>query len=981
MPNDREKDDQPIQNEQSTRKEEDETSGRRRTGLRKSESKKNSDNEGTLLGRVFRKRKPAESPQSTVEMPPAPEAEIIAPVGAEDVLAKLSWRPRTSPPPPPPSEAKREPRREQTPRPRSPKSREKPHEPKEAPIKPETAPKRAPKKEPAKQIWESVRVPEDAAQVIDHGGVPTIVHKKTVIPPLFLTVPLSSSSKDTVLDEFRMAADKGARTVCVLMDLVIDSASLEAAIEEVQQFVGAVATVEPECRVILRASLQPQKDWEKTFKRAVIATKGESGPSISDDEYWNSAAEVVRHFVKGLAESSVGERIIGVHLDNAGWIQTNGSSYDASPAGKERFGLWLRHRYRDERVALQAAWYDGHVDFDTIAIPPPNKGDRGEEFVRIGRSGRRWVDYNLFLSDMTAERIAQLAFQVKSASGGKWLVGINYGSTFECSYPSSGQLSLGKLLRCPNIDYFTGPTSYTSREPGASAPFPGPIDSFALNGKLFIAEEDFRTPISGPSSGSFEPPLMKTPQALESAHWRGAGAALAHGSGCTWIDLHGEGWLHSEGIWQRAAKVRASMLSRYAAPTKPSDVAVLIDERSLAYLVDPRAFEVLVQNVRESVMRSGLSTSFYLMSDLAHRENFPEARLYVFLNAWDIRPEVRSAIKTRLQRDDKVLFWLYCAGLFEAGRDALERVREVTGIALKPQPFNSKPGTHLLNVRHPLCSALPAERMAGGGQLEPSYFALPEDGTTFGEYLQTGLPSFVIREFQKKNEGEEPWKSVFLGEPVVTPGLFRALGQLAGAHVWNFDDDVVHVKAPYVTIHCKGTGPRTITLPNNWAAYDVMNGEWATVEANSLRFNALDGATYVFYVGIREDIELRIQTVPDSALTLEAIPPRPEDTVHWDSIQFDVEIMKLDEWVEENWTEQHADDFLLKPSLIDVEEPEDDEAEEDRPMSSGKGRRRGTRRGRRPRGRGAEETSNARKERADIEFEDAGLGVMFRKKS
>src|SRR5689334_6833637 len=83
----------------------------------------------------------------------------------------------------------------------------------------------------------------------------------------------------------------------------------------------------------------------------------------------------------------------------------------------------------------------------------------------------------------------------KSASGGYFVIGVSYGYTFEWSHPASGHLSLGKLLRTPEIDFIAGPPSYRTREPGGAAPFPSPIDSCALNGKVYISEEDFKTAI------------------------------------------------------------------------------------------------------------------------------------------------------------------------------------------------------------------------------------------------------------------------------------------------------------------------------------------------------------------------------------------------------------------------------------------------------------------------------------------------------
>ena len=937
---------------------------KKRVSLRKSQS-------GTARRERGRKP-PREEKEASPEPPPFLEPPlIVAPEGAEDVLAHLSWRPRQERPPmeqEPEAPTRR--RREPAPRARE-EQPSRQWERKSEPPKEEKAP-------PAVSRRKQVRIPEKAAQVTTHDGLPSLVHKKQILPAVMFTASASDDRRrETVIDEARMATENGVTVICLVIELPVDSGQTQATLTKTVESVKAFSAECNGALFLLRTNFVAPKDWDRKYKRARY--KSGDQPSVCDDAFWGDAEAVLSEFVKGVRDSEVADHVIGVHLDRDGWFYSNGTTQDTSDAAKEGFGNWLRHRYRDDEVSLRAAWFDGRATFERAEIPSLN-GAAGDEFVRTGRRARPWVDYNLFLSDATVDRIARLANVAKTASDGWWVVGTAYGYTFEWSYPGSGHLSLGKLLRCPDVDLITGPPSYKGREPGGTAPFPGPIDSFALNGKLFVSDDDFKTPISGGHEADAHNPVMKTPQALESAHWRSAGAALAHRSGCSWMDTWGNGWLTSRGIWDRAKTVRTSFEQRYAATHGENDVAVFVDERSLAYLSDQRAFESLVQNVRESVLRSGLSASFYLLSDLAHRENFPEAKLYVFMNAWDIRPEVRSAIKTRLQRDNKVLFWLYCAGLFEAGRDALERVREVTGIALKPQPFHSRTGTTLLNLRNPVCTALPAQKVGEGGALEPSYFAIPEEATVLGEYTHSGLPSFVVRTFEGDESGA--WTSVFLGEPIVSPALFRALGQMAGAHVWNFDDDVVHIRQPFLTVHCTGAGQRTVTLPNNWAAYDAVAGSWATVESNRIKFTAIDGHTYVFFVGAKADIEAMLNADPKALLKLDKLEAREDDTVHWDAVQFDVQIMKLDEWVEETWSEQHADDLLLKPSMLDLDATDAEPEESEEPISRGRrrGRGRGRRRNDRSGRRGSEESANARREGTDKAFEDAGIGVLFRKK-
>ncbi len=834
-------------------------------------------------------------------------------------------------------------------------------EPKPVPVKPE---KPVPPPKPL------IPTPDDAPQIVLRNDIPTLVRNHRVYAPISFFGSASDERRaETVLEEIKMAGEAGVHIHAHLIEFEVDPGTVDSAVSIAGYLLAKTLQADPEAQVLFRVVFVAPNGWQSKYPNAAYSMLGGSPgePSVSDDSFWGVARDALTAFIKKLRQLPNKDNILGLHLERGEWFYGADWGYDISTAARNKFRDWARTRYGDDVVALRAAWFDGDAQFATLQIPEfPREEHVGEKFVRSNRKERRWVDYHLFLSDAVVERIGDLAYAAKEASEGYFLIGASYGYTFEWSHPSSGHLSLGKLLRTPEIDFIAGPPSYRTREPGGAAPFPCPVDSFALNGKLYISEEDFKTSIGGRQEPDDFNPIIKTPQALESVHWRGCGSALAHAAGVCWMDLWGNGWLKTPSIWDRATKVRQALIRRMDCPLSDPDVAVFIDERALAYLVDRKAFDLLVQNVREAILRSGLSAAFYLLSDLQHREKFPESKLYVFLNAWDVRPELRAAIKTRLQRDNKVLFWLYSAGLFDSGRESLERAREVTGIALKPQPFYSRSGTTILNRRHPLCEAFPDKGIVGGAKLEPSYFAIPEEATVLGEYSQTGLPSFVVREFSHEGESHLNWTSVFLGEPMVTPALLRALGQMAGAHVWNYQEDVVHVRPPFLTVHCTGAGPRTLTLPSKWAAYNLLTEQWVQMDSTSVRFQAVDGSTHMFLVGIREELEAILSADPATLLQLETLPPMPENTIRFDAASFDVPIMKLDEWIGGTEGDELADDLLFKPRLI--EEPD------------GESEKVGRRRRRRGRGRdGSEETAGARREGESFD-EELGMSIVFRKR-
>ena len=847
-----------------------------------------------------------------------------------------------------------------------------------APAAPE---KQAPvRRRPAPPVRPAIAIPDDAPRVVVLNGVPTIVKNHRAYPPIFFFGNSSDERRAaTVEEEIRMAGDAGVHLHVHLIELEVDEETVDGAANLAAYLLAQNLRTDPEAQVFFRVMFVAPRNWQNRFPDAAYSSSDGAlaDPSICDDAYWGVANRCLEMFVRKMRLAPGAERVMGLHLDRAEWFVPEGRGYDTSHGALKKFREWAETRYSEDEVMLRAAWFDGRAGFDNLTIPPSDEPHHeGDRFVRASRKQRRYVDYHLFLSDATAARIGELAYTVKATSEGYYLVGVSYGYTFEWSHPASGHLALGKILRTREIDIIAGPPSYRNREPGGSAPFPCPVDSVSLNGKLFISEEDFKTKLG---ADHHEPddfnPIIRTPQALDGVHWRGAGEALAHGGGVCWMDLWGNGWLKTPAIWSRAGKVSQAMARRLGSPLKDPDVAVFIDERALAYLVDTTAFTFLVQNVRECVLRSGLSAGFFLLSDLSFREKFPDAKLYLFLNAWDIRPELRAAIKNRLQQDGKVLFWLYSAGLFDGGRESLERAREVTGIALKPQPFHSKSGTTVLNRRHPLCAAFPDRGLVGGTKLEPSYFAIPEEALVLGEYTQTGLPSFVVKEFGIGDPNSQ-WTSVFLGEPIVSPGLIRALGQLAGAHVYDYHEDVVHVNPPFLTVHCGPAGPRTITLPPNWSAYDLQSESFETTEANSIRFTAPEGSTRNFVIGPQAELETLIGQSIDDLLTVAELPEADPNTLH-DPTLFDIPIMKLGEWMEEGELSDDAvEEWLLRPPAVDpVPEPADDTGE---PQS---GRRRRRRRGGGGGGdrQGSEEVVISRQVGSDSD-DDFPVSVTFRKR-
>ncbi len=777
-----------------------------------------------------------------------------------------------------------------------------PPPPKRTP-KPETTPRRtALAKErtypsPFAHDLTPIPVPPDAPRIVSINGRPVVYHRKVIPPFLFFGNPTDEQKRETFIQQVKKAVNAGIHWHSFLVDFTVNPQRAQQALQRTLSTLQEIREVDPDALVTLRLVFGAERGWDKKYPNAVFyyADGSLAEPSVCDDLFWSDAERLLEEFLTTLLATEEGKHVLCIHLDRGEWFFHDEWGYDTSPSAEKKFREWLKFRYNGDVVALRSSWFDGRVRFETAPIPdythyPPS----GESLLRLRRNERRWVDYHLFLSDAVVGRIQRLAWRVKKASEGRLLVAVSYGYTLEWSHPANGHLSLGKLLRTREVDIICAPPSYKQRLMGNTGAPSVLADTTLLNRKLFTSEEDFKTPISvGKEPDDFNP-LMESPQDLESAHWRGTGSALAHKFGTAWMDLWGNGWLNTQAIWQRGQRVLQTLTKALGVPTPDPEVAILVDERSLAYLNDARAFKKLVQDAREAVLRAGVSVGFYLLTDLAHRPHFPKAKLYVFLNAWDIRPEVRSAIKSRLHRDQNTLFWLYAAGILENGRPALESVREVTGIALKPQPFYSRIGTTLLGRRHPVSEYLNDDDFKNEEQVEPSYFAIAEEGCiVLGEFTQTGLPSFLIREIAHEKDPTQGWKSIFLGEPLINERIFRGICQYAGVHIWSHSDDVIYVRPPFLTLHCRNDGPHIITLPEHRRACNLLTEqEWET-EGNHLRIEAPAGTTHLLLIGDETVWEQLRNVNPDELLHQAQIQEFEEPEPDEDTSDFDVPILAL----------------------------------------------------------------------------------------
>ena len=677
------------------------------------------------------------------------------------------------------------------------------------------------------------------------------------LPYFFFVNTETARDGETVDAEVREAAANGIHLFSGILYLPFRNAYGERSFGAADALVSQILAADPDAYILPRLQCVPTNYWARTHpdQMAAYSNGVEGDVSLASAEFWADCVDALDALIAHFSDPAIsgGDRVIGFHLDRGEWFYDSTSGYDLSAPNQMAFQNWLHAKYQS-LYALRAAWHDADVTFEDAQIPAwPGVAavlSKTDTPLYSARREGRWPDYAQFSSDMVAEIIAGLAEAIKTLSQNRLIVAASYGYTLEfAGRNDSGHLALGKLLQSPHLDIVAGPNSYAGRGIGSPAAFGAPLDSVALHGKLWLVEDDTKTFLADAETDDAYNPKIASGADTQAIHQRHFGAALAHRAGVTWMDLWGQGWLQSPDIWRELGSLtREAARWEQVVPTVPAfpDVAVFVDEASLAFLKtdDGGLGTTLVSRTRDLLLKAGASVGFYLQSDVT-QPNVPDAKLYLFLNALRLTTEERAAIREKLQKPGRTLAWVYAPGVFDENGPSSEEAGEVVGMALRRQPWNSRGGSALTDLKHPLTDRVRGVKRLGTDEILNPLFAVTDpQATVLAEYAATGAASLAVREHKAG------WKSVFFGDPQLTTELLRGLYAYANVPVYDAQDDSVYVGSDgSLTIHGSVSGQRTVSLPRKASVYDVFDGKIVASNARSFRAFVRARTTRLFLWG------------------------------------------------------------------------------------------------------------------------------------
>ncbi len=617
--------------------------------------------------------------------------------------------------------------------------------------------------------------------------------------------------------------------------------------------------------------------------------------------------EATKHilgFLRDLNETPYADHVIGVFLaggNTSEWYPSNPLTIykggymgfdhagkapsdlygDFSPAFRKAFSIFLYDRYGSQE-AMRKAWNDPDANIDDPHIPNMEErsfitvDDALARFPSTGGNGMSEYHVGSFLNTDKYQCVADFyrAFHVGAADSiihfakaikeydKDLLVGAFYGY-FGCLDYFNMCMCAGalKMLDCGYVDMTACPNMYLDRQPGGYSAQRVMQDSFRLRNRIFFSEDDTRTFREGNRAGAMEYMEQYTVEDSIACMKRDFGRDICQDISAWWFDQYFKGRYRDEQLYALIKRQQEIAHEFYAGDrTKHNDAAFFYDEESVHLVAFPTLFQMIELNRNEEIPRTGIPVDFYYHNDIA-RDDLPEYKLYVFVNCFSLTAAERQAIKDKVRRKGKTALFIYGQGFIDPDAQkklSADNISDLTGIRIREIDSPSM-GKFKIDPEGEL--ATDCDPGTVYGQLD----RIVKDGCAMYLYSQTTVvcPLFVSDDPEAKTlatlcaeklpavsikQDDSGFNTVFTAAKWLSADVFRAIGRIAGCHVYEDDGDYVFANERYITIHAWSTGRKTIRLKRPSSPFEVYEKRFYADNVTEFTVDMVRGETLMFRI-------------------------------------------------------------------------------------------------------------------------------------
>ncbi|XHR30552.1 MAG: beta-galactosidase [Chthoniobacteraceae bacterium] len=581
--------------------------------------------------------------------------------------------------------------------------------------------------------------------------------------------------------------------------------------------------------------------------------------SMFSPVFRKEAGEALRELIKTVNTSVPGKRVAGYMLGGGqdwqlyAWDPPDNMvekdpafQGDYSKPAVKAWQAWLEAKYQTPQ-GLSKAWSRAIPDFQSVK-PPQSSALVGAQSCFDPQTEQQSIDWRRFLAEGRADLVSYFAGMARKAAGPDKLVGICAGD----SGSRYGMTATGLLLRDKNVNLVFGQPAYGAdrRFPPAVGGIGAILSSHALHGKIFIADMDQQTwmvknrteqhgtiSISSDSRG-----YAQNISQLQAMWRREVGLLWQNGAGPMFHPIYGENTYEDPKIKEELKFLRETLPSlTVASPTTPcSDVAVIYDERSVAYLKQGlSACHWQWTNGQEAELNgSGVPYRHYFADDF--RDGLvPPAKVYVFCNVFNFDKKFIAQVE-KLKQGGRVLVWLQGTGFAKRNTD-IALISKTTGIKLarfdREIPLQLQAGLQASNDLGLNREALSKQSLDSDAQM--GLQAVDPQAVSLATYPASQKAGIVIKNM-------DSWSSIFVGSFVLSRNTINSITEYA--HAWKIapPGNVVAAGPNWISIQPLREGTVTLQTNRPVALKAIWPEEMSSPKGFNHPFKLQAGNTYWF---------------------------------------------------------------------------------------------------------------------------------------
>ncbi len=641
-----------------------------------------------------------------------------------------------------------------------------------------------------------------------------------------------------------------------------------------------VLDADPQARFHLRVHLELPDWWQKLYpEECELLSDGRLMRQSFASALWRSQAKnFLRALVAHIRAIGLFDRVIAYQVgagDTGEWVKGHGAMAaacgDFSAPMREHFRAWLRRRYQDDEAAFQRAWADPAASFALAEVPSAERQlASATHTFRDPRREQAVIDYYRCLAELCGDLVTDFCATVKEATQGQALAGAFFGYLMElawnsaffgerdeytnshyATYQRSGHLGLAQVLASPQVDFLVSPYSYGFRGLGGEGPSMLPSESVRLHGKLYLFEDDTRTHLTWhdhPNYGKADT-LQDSVAILK----RNFAYVITHGQGIWWLAGGLPTTPHIELSQQPAFRPllkrfqELGEFSQHLDRAPSAEIAVLLDDESFYYesLRNELDLPLIFQQRLWGLPRLGAPFDTYLLQDFID-DRLPPYKLYLFLNAFRLDGARRQALKRQIQRDRRVVVWVYAPGYVQDDL-SVAHMTDLTGFQFGESEIPWGPLMYLTDYQHPITRGLPQDLTWGTNSRLGPVFHIEDPGATIlgNAVFARGRcrPGFGVKVFTG-------WTSIYAAAPNLPAPILRGLARYAGVHLYNDQGDVLYATPHLLAVHTLSGGERTFSLPRPVeTVLDLFSGQTVAASTHQFQVSLPPASTTLFYTG------------------------------------------------------------------------------------------------------------------------------------